>query len=273
MLRRPCFSGVYSDPNFAAGKVRQSREPGEIDPGLEGYSMISLFKRFLRGPVPLFIACSLLANSIAYYGTRLITQNLKHYDMTTALDRLIPFIPWTVVIYLVCFAFWFINYALASLQDEADAVRFFSADFMAKVICCICFLLIPTTNIRPEVTGTGFFDNAIRWLYSIDAADNLFPSIHCLTSWFCFISVRKQNAVPFWYKVFSAVLASAVCISTLTTRQHVIVDAVAGVLLAEFSYSWSAKSRLCEWYRNSLLSLYKAIWRKGKTSWIGEFGQ
>ena len=76
----------------------------------------------------------------------------------------------------------------------------------------------------------------MRFLYQVDAADNLFPSIHCLTSWFCYIGIRGRREVPKWYRVFSCLFALAVFISTLTTKQHVIIDVIAGAALAEVAY-------------------------------------
>ena len=178
----------------------------------------------------------LLTHVITYYGTRFFTTELHHYNMTTFIENSIPFLPWTIVIYLGCYLFWIINYVLGCLQDLRETSRFLYADIIAKVICFLCFLMIPTTNIRPNVDGIGFFADAMKWLYSVDAADNLFPSIHCLTSWLCVIAVRKQNKIPAWYKALSVVMAILVFVSTLTTKQHVIVDVVAGMLLAEFGY-------------------------------------
>ena len=63
---------------------------------------------------------------------------------------------------------------------------------------------------------------------------NLFPSIHCLVSWFCAIGLRGTR-VSTWYKVFSYAFAIAVCISTQLTKQHYIVDVFGGILLAEIS--------------------------------------
>ena len=118
---------------------------------------------------------------------------------------------------------------------------FMWTEIIAKAICLVCYVVIPTTNIRPLIEGTGVFEKAMIWLYSADAADNLFPSIHCLSSWLCFIAVRKQERVPKVYKVISVMLAVMICISTLTTKQHVIVDAIGGVLLAELSHKIAPK--------------------------------
>ena len=209
-------------------------------------------KPILQKPIPVYLAVSLIVNVLTYNGTRLITRGMHHYDMTTALDRSIPLIPATITVYLGCYLFWAINYALGCRQETREAEHFLCAECFAKLICCACFLLLPTTNIRPEIIGTGFFENAMRWLYRTDAADNLFPSIHCLTSWFCVIAVRKQVTVPKWYKALSVVMAFAVCISTLTTRQHVLADVIAGVLLAEGSYWFVRKSGWLTWYQGLL---------------------
>ena len=199
-------------------------------------------------PVMLYLAVSLIMNILAYNGTRLFTSERHHFDMTTAADTAIPFLPCTITIYLGCYIFWVINYYLGCVQDLEEAKHFLCADFFAKTICCVIYIVFPTTNIRPEITGTGLFDTAMKWLYRIDPADNLFPSIHCLTSWFCVIAVRKQDTIPYWYKILSVLLAFAVFISTLTTGQHVIADVIAGVFLAEFSYIFVKRNGFLRFY-------------------------
>lgn len=190
----------------------------------------------IPGVMVLPLLLSFIWNSITYFGTRLITANRYHINAEIFLDAGIPFIPWTVTIYLACYVFWLINYILGSRQDKKEAFRFLSADFFAKTVCFICFILIPTTNTRPVITGTGIWDIIMAHLYKVDAADNLFPSIHCLTSWFSYIAVRKNKNVPEVYVAFSLLYALAICISTLTTKQHVVLDVLGGVGLAELSY-------------------------------------
>ena len=222
-------------------------------------------KRFLKSPVLLFLIVSLAVNMLTYNGTRLINSHLHHYDMTSAADAVVPFLPWTILIYLGCYIFWIVNYALGCLQDEEEAERFLCAECIGKLVCCACFLLLPTTNIRPEVLGTGFFDGAMRWLYQTDPADNLFPSIHCLTSWYCVAAVRKQKTIPAWYKWLSVVMALAVCVSTLTTRQHVIPDVIAGVLVAELCFQIIPRTPIYTWYKAALLRIYRFFTKKEAT--------
>ena len=100
--------------------------------------------------------------------------------------------------------------------------QFFTADFYARLICFVCFVFFPTTNTRPELTGSDIFTGAVRFLYQIDKPINLFPSIHCMASWFCCIGLRKCENVPKWYQNLSEIIAVLVFISTLALRQHVL---------------------------------------------------
>lgn len=123
--------------------------------------------------------------------------------------------------------------------------RFLVGDFLSRIVCGVFFVLIPTTLARPEITGSGFWDQMLRLVYTVDPSANLFPSIHCLVSWFCYVGIRGQKKVPVWYQRFSCVFAVLVCISTQVTKQHYIIDLVAGVLLAEAMYLVGQKT---DWY-------------------------
>ncbi|ETP73262.1 PAP2 superfamily protein [Lachnospiraceae bacterium JC7] len=184
---------------------------------------------------PLLI--SFAVNVVAYNVSRLWTTSSHHINMAVRFDSYIHVIPWTTAIYLGSYIFWIINYLLGALQDDDDEVySFLCADVLAKLICLVFFTLLPTTTLRPVIVGTDFWSRLLRMVYRMDAADNLFPSIHCLTSQFCFIAVRKCSFVPRWYKIFSIIAAALICISTLTTKQHVLADVLMGIALAEASY-------------------------------------
>lgn len=205
-------------------------------------------KRLIPEEMRLPAVFSIVCHAVAYNGTRLLTTARPHYDLSGGLDGKIPFAAWTVAIYLGCFAFWFVNYIIGCRQERKEAFRFMGADLIAKAVCMLCFLLLPTTNTRPFVAGGSVWEELVRFLYRMDAADNLFPSIHCLNSWFCFIAVRRNEKVPGWYRGASLLMALAVCISTLTTKQHVLADVFAGIALAEGSYLFVEKSGFAAWY-------------------------
>ncbi|MBQ9341798.1 MAG: phosphatase PAP2 family protein [Lachnospiraceae bacterium] len=201
-----------------------------------------IFRRLFRDRLCLPLLATLALNFFTYNITRIWTSGRYHMDLTTELDNAIPVISWTATIYLASFLFWIVNYAIGIMQNKNVAYHFLSSDFFAKFCCLIIFLAIPTTNIRPEISATGFFDKVLLFIYSMDPADNLLPSIHCLTSHFCCIAVRNNERIPKWYKIFSHIFAVMIYISTLTTKQHVLIDVLAGVLLAEFAFRFTKKT-------------------------------
>lgn len=170
-------------------------------------------------------------NSLVYWGTQALAAHRTLIDMTTAFDRMIPFDPRWVLIYVACFAYWAVNYVLMARQDNWYPIM--TGEVLAKLLCGVFFLLIPTTNIRPEITGTGFTDWLMGLIYRMDPPLDLFPSIHCMESWICFRGILGQENIPKWYRAFSGVFTLLVCLSTLFTRQHMIADVIGGVLLGE----------------------------------------
>lgn len=191
------------------------------------------------------IFCFVL-NQLVYTGAQIIMADAVHYDLSLEFDKRVPFRPEWVLVYIICFAFWIVNYILITREGKEEWFKFAVGDYLSRLICGIFFFLTPTTNVRPEVVGDGIIETLMRFIYSMDAPTNLFPSIHCLVSWMCFIGIRRSKKVPFWYKVFSCVFAILVFISTQYTKQHYILDVFAGVLIAEWCYSLGHRK---EWYK------------------------
>ena len=198
------------------------------------------FWKYVIGIVPAYglfpLVFSFVFNCLVYSGSRAIAGGWYHHNIESNLDLRLPFVPQFLIIYFGCYVFWAVNYILAARQEREQVYRFFTADIISRCVCLIIFLAYPTTNTRPLIEGNGIWDLLAGWLYSIDAADNLFPSIHCLVSWFCFIGVRKSRKIPGWYKGCSFVMAALICASTQFTKQHYMIDLVAGIFLAEFCW-------------------------------------
>ena len=191
---------------------------------------------------------SFVFNCLVYSGSRMIAGGWYHHNIETDVDRSIPFVPEFLVIYFGCYVFWAVNYILIARQDRRSVYQFFTGDFISRCVCLVSFLAFPTTNTRPLITGSGLWNQAALWLYSIDAADNLFPSIHCLVSWFCYLGIRGRKEIPRWYQSVSMVIAILVFASTLLTKQHVIVDVAGGILLADFCFFIGRKTDLYRIY-------------------------
>ena len=207
--------------------------------------MWNKLKEFVSKIIPLYaigpaVIC-VLWNCIVYYGVRLLYGGRTFHDMTTRWDEMIPVIPSTTFVYYVFFPYLVVNIIIIARMDKDMLYRYVITDLIGKTVCLICFLSIPTTNIRPEITGKDISSTLLRYLYVTDAANNLFPSIHCLDSWISSLAIRHTKGMPKSYKVVSTIIAAAICLSTLTTKQHVIADLISGIALAEVSFFFAKK--------------------------------
>ncbi len=218
------------------------RRPKEI----EGYFWLSLI-------------LMVIANRLAFLLGRLLAQGRVHYDVTLPIDFAVPFMPWTISIYFGCFIFWFLIYRLAAQLPRENADRFFCANLLGKVISFLFFVCLPTTLIRPELYGTTFWDASMRFLYEIDAPDCLFPSLHCMVSWLCWVGIRGNKQVPLPWRVAALLMAILVCFSTLTTRQHVLPDVAGGILFAELCYWLAGRSAIRSLYTRLIDRLSRLV--------------
>ncbi|WP_027307610.1 phosphatase PAP2 family protein [Caloramator sp. ALD01] len=192
--------------------------------------------------IPLLLC--VVINFSVYSGARLFYKNRVFHDLTTNLDNMIPVVPIFIIFYLGSYLFWIFNYILISRISEENCYRLAISDILGKLICFIIYITFPTTNIRPNIVESNIFVDMLKFVYSVDAANNLFPSIHVLVSWYCFIGIRNNKTIPVWYRYFSLFMAIMISISTLTTKQHVIADVIAGLVLAEVTWKLSLQLQL-----------------------------
>ena len=197
-----------------------------------------------RGP----LLAALVCQAAVYWGAKALTAGWRHYDMTTALDRAVPLLPWTVVIYGLAYLFWAANYIFVARQGGRQAFRLLAADLLGKLVCLAVFLLLPTANVRPEIPADAPFGGWLALLYAADTPEGLFPSLHCFNSWLCWTGVRGREDVPAGYRAFSLVFALAVALSTMTTKQHVLADVIGGLALGELSWQAAGRTGLSAWY-------------------------
>ncbi len=226
-------------------------------------------KQMIAGIIPkqhlIPLLFSFTFNMAVYAGARVIAGEWRHYNIESSLDGRIPLWTPSAFIYLGCYLFWIVNYIWMARQEKKEMCRFFAADLISRAVCFVIYLVFPTTNTRPVIQPDGFWNQVMLFVYQMDAADNLFPSIHCLVSWFCYIGLRGRKEVPRWYRGVSCLLAVLVCISTLTTKQHVIIDVFGGVLLAEVCYRIARYPVVLQSYEKVLDVINDKIFTKGNT--------
>ena len=186
-------------------------------------------------------------HALVYYATRPVTQRMTHFDFSLPVDDAIPFLPAFSVVYVLAYVQWIAGYIVIARDSRELCYRVISGEIISKLICMALFLLVPTTMTRAEIVSDGFFDQIVGYIYRLDAADNLFPSIHCLESWVCFRGAMQMKKAGPWYRYFTLLFSLLVFASTVLIKQHVAVDIVAGVLTAEIGQQIAQRIEPQKW--------------------------
>jgi membrane-associated phospholipid phosphatase len=156
---------------------------------------------------------------VLYLGSNRVHLREPQVLHASAVDRAIPFLPWTIAVYLSQFLILF--FALWLQTDSRRLTRAFAAIAVATIVSCAVFVVWPTTVARPPVRSAAF--DAL-WLF--DVPTNCFPSLH---------TALAAIAAWFWPRRgrwLAAAWAIAIVVSTLTTKQHVAIDVAGGAAVA-----------------------------------------
>ena len=199
--------------------------------------------------LPLLLA--VLFNFATYIGANLIVGDAPHTDISMAIDGYIPFVPAFMIFYILSYVQWVVGYIVLSHEGQDYCYKVVTADIIAKTVCFLFYVFFPTTLVRPEVVGDGFFEFVTRIVYGVDPASNLFPSIHCLESWVVFRCALKMK-LPKWYKIGMGLFTLGVFASVVLVKQHVFIDIPAGVLVFELGYAVTHFTGVHRWIQKKV---------------------
>jgi membrane-associated phospholipid phosphatase len=187
---------------------------------------------------PTLIASVIALHLACYWAVTRVTavrDSVALFDTTTAIDRLIPHLPATWPLYWLAYPFIVLGggFALARL-DTPSFHRAISAVAAMTVAGAAVQLVFPARAPWPAVPAPmqqRFHDSALVLPYAT------LPSMHvayCAVAAGLLAAVRPGRAV----RIVGAVVVAAVALSTLTLKEHVILDALTGLLLAWGTLRW-----------------------------------
>jgi membrane-associated phospholipid phosphatase len=150
------------------------------------------------------------------------------------LDGLIPIWPVWVVPYMLVWPIWIAAYGWAAFKMPGRLFRVavVSATFTIGVGMTI-FMLFPTYVTRSALLGDDFFTNALRYVYAHDGSYDAAPSGHV------YMTTLLALFYSLWYPRYKWLWMSIlviVCLSTVFTGQHYIMDVVTGLALGIIGY-------------------------------------
>ena len=171
----------------------------------------------------------LALQTLLYFGCEFFQS--KIHNVKRPVDDKIPFLPWTVLPY----CFWFPMIAFYPLivfrTDPCSYCGYLMTMVMEIVLSVVCYLIYPTSFQRP-VPPDGFWGKFMKFVYhSSYRGLNCAPSLHC-SSCFLVICVSFTCAgMSLWVRGFTVSIAIMIVLSTLTTKQHTLIDVLTAVPL------------------------------------------
>ena len=169
---------------------------------------------------------------VGYFGVGRSVSPEHARELGTALDAAIPFLPWTVWIYLAVFPMAFLP--LFVVRSPGLYARTMAAYAAVMAASFAVFAVCPVTSsgLRADpgsLDPARFSEWAVAVLYRLDPPYNLFPSLHLAVAVLATLAAWKARRA---YGVAALVGAAAIAASICTVKQHFVADGLAGAGLA-----------------------------------------
>ncbi len=187
-----------------------------------------------RNKIPIAILWVIVAAVIYGFTNRYPVFEPKMLPMSWV-DDAVPFIPWTVWIYWSNYLIFAVAYLVA--RDLSMLARYFYASIAMQLITCTIFFFWPTTFPRDLFPLTSDIDSVTYTVFSSlrlqDTPNNCFPSQHVASVLLTSCIFLHEQRRKFWFFFLWAV---AICVTTVTTKQHYAADIWGGAIVALFCY-------------------------------------
>lgn len=154
-------------------------------------------------------------------------------NVTLALDNKIPFIGIFIVPYIFWYLFIPLSLFILCMKDRQVYYKTIFIYIVGCLISSIIFISFQTTVPRAPVIGNDIFTTIIKMIYARDNPVNCLPSLHVFTSYLIIRAVAASNFSNLKNNSITITISVLIIISTLFTKQHAILDVVAGIILAE----------------------------------------
>jgi membrane-associated phospholipid phosphatase len=150
-----------------------------------------------------------------------------------ALEARIPLVPSFSLLYVLLYPIFVLPYLV--VRDRPVMRRLVAADLAMVVVCTAAFALLPVGIQRPAavpVTDLGTYLLSLVW--GNDLPWNCMPSEHCMAAMIASLAIWESRRKV---GVFAFATTLLIGLSTLFTKQHYLVDVLAGYVIAIVIYA------------------------------------
>lgn len=152
-------------------------------------------------------------------------------DLSTTLDRNIPFISMFIYPYIYWYVYIFIGAIFILSKDRKEYIRTLLGVYIGMCICYLVYYFFTVQIDRPIVVNRGLSNILVNIIYQGDKPVNCFPSLHVLNTYFIMRYTKKSWGKK-WY-AYTQITGILIILSTLFIKQHFIADGIAAIILVE----------------------------------------
>jgi hypothetical protein len=176
--------------------------------------------------------------SVPYYSNQRWPFFSASVMEASAIEHAIPFVQGTAWLYLSLFLL--LALLVIAMSTPCDMSRFALDVAFIGLVSNLIFLFCPTSVSRPPGPAT---DLAYRLVIQVDSPRNACPSLHASLGIYSALWCNRLLAgccASLW-RVALWTWTLAILSATLTSRQHVLVDLLAGAFLAALVFALSGR--------------------------------
>jgi membrane-associated phospholipid phosphatase len=191
----------------------------------------------------------LIAGVLLFAATAILYLTSNHFHIfkprllpVSRIDMAVPFVPQTVWLYVSEYLYFAVVYW--GYRDVLNLNRFMYAFFSLLIGCVLVFFLWPTVISRDLFPVPENLNPVTRLvlttLRQVDSPANCFPSFHVASVYLCCFLLWNGGRRKF---ILLLVWATAISISTLTVKQHYVVDVISGLGMGVIFYCVFRRAR------------------------------
>ena len=171
----------------------------------------------------------------AYFGIffpliNFLSRGRDAHVLLSSIDNQIPFIPWSMMVYLSAFFMPLLVYFF--VKDMKLYHKMVISWMVVLSVAFFIYIIYPVEVIlRPDMSAT-IFRPVFEWYFVITPPYNSLPSLHVAQPFLAAFFSFKADKKYWWMFVWAALIT----VSILFTKIHYFVDMIAGFALAVIVY-------------------------------------
>lgn len=164
----------------------------------------------------------------------------KIHIIESVFDHKIPFIEYFIVPYLLWFLYCALAWTYFFFMEKESFNKLMYVGMIGMTTFIVVSIIYPNgLQLRPEFfVRDNIFVDLTKYLYSIDTATNVFPSIHVFNSLavhFAILHSERMRKHPMVQNA-SFIMCVLIILSTMFLKQHSVFDVISAIILFSVSF-------------------------------------